>query len=108
MALPQGIAINKQDEVYIADTYNNRIQVFDKKEFQRVIGTGSAGLGPYQFYHPRGINFESISGSLYVADTYNNRIMKFTNKDQFLYTVGNFFSLFILIKFFRIVKGISI
>ena len=59
MALPQGIAINKQDEVYIADTYNNRIQVFDKKgEFQRVIGTGIAGLGPYQFYHPRGINFD--------------------------------------------------
>ena len=28
---------------------------------------------------------------VYVQDTYKDRIMKFTNKNQFLYTVGNFF-----------------
>ena len=86
MALPQGIAINNKGEVYVADTYNNRIQVFDQNgSFIRKIGGLEPGIGAYQFYHPRGINFEPRSGALYVADTYNNRIMKFDDKEGCLY-----------------------
>ena len=89
--MPQGIAINGENEVYIADTYNNRIQVFSSNgTYKRKIGSLTPGIGSYQFYHPRGLNFDQHSGALYVADTYNNRIMKFNNRDQFLYTTGVF------------------
>lgn len=84
---PTGIAVDLVGNVYVADTFNHRIQVFDSNgdfiekwgELCKVVDqdpeipTACDGA----FYRPRGIAVD-LAGSAYVADTLNNRIQKFS------------------------------
>ena len=67
------------EQVYLADTYNNRIKVLNPqtREVKQFAGTGTAGFkdGPLQeaeFNEPGGLAY--TNGLLYVADTNNNAI----------------------------------
>lgn len=70
----QGIALDTNGNIYVADTYNHRIQKYE-------IGTstwtamGSSGSAVGQFNYPYGITVDS-SGNIYVADSSNHRIQK--------------------------------
>jgi DNA-binding beta-propeller fold protein YncE len=76
---PAGIAVDSSSgNVYVADTANNRIQVFSSN------GTYISKLGTYGYFEenlrsPEGIAVDSSSGNVYVADTANNRIQVFSN-----------------------------
>jgi len=61
--------------IYVADSGNHRIQVFDR-DGQFVRGWGSFGSEPGQFNEPWGLAIDDQY--LYVADTWNHRIQKFT------------------------------
>ncbi|MFP5043030.1 T9SS type A sorting domain-containing protein [Parasediminibacterium sp. JCM 36343] len=82
------LAFNSKGELYIADNYNNRIRMVDKKGIiTTVAGTGAVGdgAGGYsgdgglavnaRLSNPSGIIFDS-KDNLYIADSYNNRIRK--------------------------------
>jgi len=72
---PSGIATDADGNVYVVDTYNNRIQKFDSSG--TFISTwGSSGSGEGEFYHPCGIATDA-SDNVYVVDTYSYRIQKF-------------------------------
>ncbi|HEX9149679.1 MAG TPA: NHL repeat-containing protein, partial [Thermoanaerobaculia bacterium] len=59
----------------VADTKNNRIQVFDtNRQFVRSLGT--AGSADGQLKEPCGVTVDS-DGSVIVADTWNHRIARF-------------------------------
>src|SRR5262249_34251890 len=60
---------------YVADTGNNRIQVF-YADGTYIGQWGGFGSGNGQFDHPLGIAADG-SGHVYVADTGNNRIQQF-------------------------------
>ena len=67
---PAGIALDQEGNVYVADTVNNRIQVFSSN------GTFISKWGEYgtvngSFNSPEGIAVDSSSGNVYVADTGN-------------------------------------
>jgi len=75
------------DQVYLADTYNNRIKVLDPKtrEVRSIAGTGIAGFkdgsgNEAQFNEPAGL--ATANGKLYVADTNNHaiRVINLTTK----------------------------
>jgi sugar lactone lactonase YvrE len=70
---PRSIAIGQDGLVYVTDTGNKRIQVFDANgTFVRVFG--SAGTEPGQFNEPVGL---AIDGdALVVADAWNNRVQR--------------------------------
>ncbi|HEX2911178.1 MAG TPA: SMP-30/gluconolactonase/LRE family protein [Chloroflexia bacterium] len=69
---PAGLAVDAQGTVYVADSFNNRIEVFDSNgQFLRNLG--SAGSGNGQLNSPQGLVI-GAQGNLFVADFYNQRI----------------------------------
>ncbi|MBF0320890.1 MAG: hypothetical protein HQL01_13910 [Nitrospirae bacterium] len=81
---PFGVAVNSTFYVFVADTYNNRCQIFSSTS-GGFLGTnvetfGSKGQDKGQFITPQSIAVDSLSNDIndiYVADTGNNRIQKF-------------------------------
>ena len=72
-----GIAVD-DTRVYVSDTYNSRIQVFDKSSYSFVFQFGSYGVGPSEFDEPYGIAVDLEY--IYVADGLNQRTQKFNKK----------------------------
>jgi hypothetical protein len=80
--LPFGTAVDSNDNVFIADSYNSRIREVLRAtgNILTVAGTSSFGYsgdgGPATsatLYHPDGVAVDA-SGNLFIADSYNNRI----------------------------------
>jgi DNA-binding beta-propeller fold protein YncE len=83
---PWGIAVDAEGFVYVADTWNHRIQKFTADgEFVTMCGQyGMAETGaPSQFWGPRDIAV-APDGLLYVSDTGNKRIQVFTPDGQYV------------------------
>jgi DNA-binding beta-propeller fold protein YncE len=72
---PEGITVDTDGNVYVADTNNNRIQKFDS-DGNFLAKWGSLGTNDREFSLPEGIAVDA-DGNVYVADTNNNRIQKF-------------------------------
>ncbi len=88
MDYPKGIAVDGAGNVYVADTSNHRVLVFDELgDFVRQ--WGSQGNAPGQFQEPWGIAVDG-EGNVYVADTWNHRIQKFDVLGRFLVQWGVF------------------
>jgi sugar lactone lactonase YvrE len=79
---PWGVAVDREDNVYIADHHNRVVRKVDPKgTITTLAGTGEAGFnreeGPatkVMLHDPIGLFFEDDSGVLYIADTLNARI----------------------------------
>ncbi|MGZ6347239.1 MAG: SMP-30/gluconolactonase/LRE family protein, partial [Anaerolineales bacterium] len=82
---PRGIAVDAQGRVFVADTGNKRIMVYDADgNFLQQIG--SEGLSIGLFEEPVGLTFDS-KGYLYVDDTWNQRVQVFApNADGSTYS----------------------
>ncbi len=89
---PWGIAVGDDGTVFIADTWNGRIQAFDSQgKFLRKWGLFSIisneNRDPYALFGPRGLAV-TLTGNLLVADTGNKRILEFTPMGEFVRQVG--------------------
>ena len=81
---PTGIAVDKNGNLYIADSHNNRIRKVSGGSITTVAGTGAAGFGgdnaaaaAATLSLPSAVAVDS-GGNLYIADTNNQRIRKVT------------------------------
>ncbi|HQE91463.1 MAG TPA: TIGR03663 family protein [Anaerolineae bacterium] len=79
---PRGIAIGPTGMVYVTDTGNKRVQVFDADgNFLREFGGGGTWAG--QMDEPVGIAVDA-TGTVFVADTWNRRVQVFSGDAIFL------------------------
>jgi len=72
---PKGISVDRAGNVYVAETINHRVQVFDSNgRFQRKWGSEGSGNG--QFDRPR---YVAVDGAwnVYVSDSGNHRVQVF-------------------------------
>ncbi len=85
---PWGIAVDAQGRVYVADTWNHRIQVFTAEgEFVREWGYFGQGGDPYGFWGPRDVVIDA-EGYVIVSDTGNKRLLVFTPEGEFVEQIG--------------------
>ncbi len=66
-------AIDRNGRIYIADTGNNRIQIFDENG-QYLATLGSSGNGPKQFSCPAGVAINPVNEDIYILDKCHQRI----------------------------------
>ena len=83
---PNGVAVGPDGQVYVADTMNYRVQVFDR-DLKPVRQFGSLGVNPGQFRRPKGIAVDG-EGIVYVVDSDFNNIQMFTPDGRVLLAVG--------------------
>lgn len=77
---PRSIAISAGGDVYVTDTGNKRVQVFDLQgNFKRMFG--GEGSAPGQFREQVGITLDK-DGNVWVADTWNSRVQKLDPNGQ--------------------------
>ena len=85
-AKPTGVAVDQDGNLYVSDTWNNRIEVFDADgNFIRTFG--KAGDGPGYFARPKGIAIDG-DGHVWVADAVQNRVQVFTPEGRLLIWMG--------------------
>jgi uncharacterized protein (TIGR03663 family) len=77
---PRGIAVDTHDRVFVADTGNKRVLVYDS-EGNFLFQIGGEGLSIGQFEEPVGLAFDP-RGYLYVADTWNQRVQVFAPSED--------------------------
>jgi uncharacterized repeat protein (TIGR01451 family) len=93
---PDGVALDSSGNLYIADTWNNRVRkVSTSGTISTVAGNGTAGFsgdgGPAtsaSLRYPDGIALDS-SGNLYIADTSNMRVRKVSTSGTISTVAGN-------------------
>ncbi|CAF0985955.1 unnamed protein product [Adineta steineri] len=79
---PQGIALDEHNSwLYVADSFNHRIQRYNLNDTWPCNGTtvaGGNGSGPRsnQLSYPSYIKISNKTGALYIADSGNNRIQR--------------------------------
>jgi DNA-binding beta-propeller fold protein YncE len=83
---PTNVAVDRQGNIYVSDTLNCRIQIFNPEgKFIRMFGT--QGNRPGEFIRPKGIALDS-EGHVYVADAEFNNFQVFSPEGQPLLAVG--------------------
>jgi aldose sugar dehydrogenase len=85
---PQGIAIDSNNSIFVADTGNHRIQKFSS-DGKFIARWGTYGEGDLNLRQPRGIAVDP-AGNVFVADTGNNRIVKFSSNGTYLMKWGSY------------------
>ncbi len=85
-AAPQGVAVDKDGNVYVTDTLNDRVEIFDADgNFMSTFG--KPGDGPGYFARPKGIAIDG-DGHIWVADEMQDRLQVFNSEGQLLTYIG--------------------
>ncbi len=85
---PRGVAVDNNSNIYIADGWNNRVQIFNSNGvYQATLGSSNSGTGDYDFNWVSGIAVDN-NGTIYVADGYNHRVQVYSSNRVYIATIG--------------------
>jgi len=85
-AVPTNVAVDSDGNLYVTDTYNNRVEVFDA-DGKFIRAWGKAGDRPGYFSRPKGIAIDA-DGHVWVADAVQDILQCYTADGQFLMWMG--------------------
>jgi sugar lactone lactonase YvrE len=85
-ARPSGLAVDRDGNLYVADTLNNRIEIFDG-DGKFVSTFGKAGDGPGYFARPKGVAIDG-DNHIWVVDGMEDRVQVFNQEAQLLISFG--------------------
>lgn len=83
---PEGVAVDADGNVYVSDTLNDRVEIFDA-DGAFISTFGKAGDGPGYFARPKGIAVDG-DGHIWVADEMQDRLQVFNREGQLLTYIG--------------------
>lgn len=76
--------------VYVADSFNNRVQQIRDSDGWYVGKWGSTGSGNANMDAPRALAYDGDNDIVYLADTNNHRVMKYSGSGTFLRSWGGY------------------
>ncbi len=84
---PGDVAVDGSGNLFVIDTYNNRVQKFDSSA-NFVTKWGTLNAPPGDFFYPNGVAVDA-TGNVYVADGWSI-IQKFDNSGTYLTQLGSY------------------
>jgi sugar lactone lactonase YvrE len=96
LSFPNGIVADKNGNLFIADSWNNRIRKISSDGIiTTVAGNGTAGFGgdggpatSAQLWYPLGVAVDP-AGNLFIADSHNNRIRRVSSDGTITTVAGS-------------------
>ena len=85
-SLPTNVAVDKEGNVYVTDTLNDRVEIFDA-DGNFISTFGKNGDGPGYFARPKGIAVDT-DGHIWVVDAMQSRVQVFNNEGRLLIYFG--------------------
>ena len=85
-SLPSHVAVDADGNVYVTDTLNDRVEIFDA-DGNFISTFGKNGDGPGQFQRPKGIAVDP-DGHVWVVDGTQDRVQVFNQQGQLLIYFG--------------------
>jgi len=85
-SLPTNVAVDGDGNVYVTDTLNNRVEIFDA-DGAFISEFGKAGDGPGRFARPKGIAVD-CDGHIWVVDEVQSRVQVFDRDGRLLIYFG--------------------
>ncbi len=83
LSRPTGIAADKDGRVYVTDSGQNRVMVYEKGgRYLFSLGTAK------QFGKPSGIAVNNQLGRIYITDQKNHKIYVFSKNNEYLFEIG--------------------
>lgn len=83
---PSNVALDKEGNVYVTDTMNNRVEIFDP-DGNFISQFGKHGDGPGYLARPKGIAVD-CDGHIWIADSFQDRVQVFNREGQLLTYLG--------------------
>jgi len=83
---PTGLTVDDEGNLYVCDTMNNRIEVFDA-DGTFIQAYGKNGDAPPNFARPKGVAIDS-DGHIWVADGVQDRVSVFNKEWRLLISIG--------------------
>ncbi len=85
-SLPEAAAVDKDGNVYVTDTFNNRVEIFDA-DGEFISTFGKNGDGPADLERPKGIAID-CDGHIWVVDAAQNLVKVFNKEGRLLIYFG--------------------
>ena len=85
---PNAVTVDKNKHIYVTDSGNNRIQVFDQEgKFIKIINGSKAGKGSPLFVNPRGVAVDS-QGVVYIVSNQSHNIYAYNPDGTEAFVLG--------------------
>ena len=85
---PNAVTADNEGNIYVVDTGNQRVQIFDKEgKFKKIINGSEDGKGKATLVNPRGIDVDS-RGFIYVVNNLTHYIYAFDQEGKKVFQFG--------------------